>query len=217
MVNACCDWASSLLHICLETFCVFSMFTISWPWIRQAHKVAWTYGTTCKCCKVQWAHPWSPRTSEVQGLLKSDGVKLNASFESGHVMLSKSEVTETATAACFIRRTCPCSWRMWGARGKKMWRKCKQSEGTSWQGWRGHCGRGRCCQQKGWRGGCCGQDLRTLSSFAIPSYFRWSIGIHWEIIVWGLDEAVWQPFRTRICPLIIDPVAPTSIMVCINK
>ena len=31
-------------------------------------------------------------------------------------------------------------------------------------------------------------------------------------IVWGLDEAVWQPFQTRQCPLIIDPVAPRNIV-----
>ena len=38
--------------------------------------------------------------SEVQGLMKSDKVKLNASSESGHVMLSRFDVTEAGTAAC---------------------------------------------------------------------------------------------------------------------
>ena len=30
--------------------------------------------------------------------------------------------------------------------------------------------------------------------------------------MWGLDEAVWQPFQTRKCPLIIDPVEPRNIV-----
>ena len=37
---------------------------------------------------------------EVQGLMKSDEVKLNASSESGHVMLSRFDASEAGTAAC---------------------------------------------------------------------------------------------------------------------